>query len=112
MDAGGSTIRLVTEDDAAWIHALAAKAYPAGYYDPADAEAWLRPMLRSPNHLMLRGERAMMVVEIGALPFSRKVKMARFLPVVSAGGGFRELCRMNAVAIAWARKRGAREFRW
>jgi hypothetical protein len=110
-----SYIRRVTEADIPWLHDLCARAYPKGYFNPEDAEKWVRymianAMLDSSTHLVLRGDRSWLVAFVQSLPWNMAQKVARLLPVSSLGSARREIEEMVRIAVDWARKKGAGEF--
>lgn len=104
--------RLITPDDMPWLHELCAKAYPAGYYDPDAADAWVRRLIVSPNYMAMRGERAAMICGNCPFPYAPKVKVADFLLIASFGRAWLELVAMTETCIKWAREIGVKRVIW
>lgn len=109
---GGLSIRRVTEDDTAWLHALGEHCYPDGTYDRDSAEQWIKSLMQSPRHLMLRGERSWIVAWVQSTPFRPKFWTGHFMIVASLGNAGAELRQMNRMVVAWFREKRARRIYW
>lgn len=105
-------IRRVTEADTAWLHALGAHAYPDGTYDRDAAEQWITSLMKSQNHLLLRGDRAWVAAWVQSAPYRPQYKTGHFMVVASFGGATRELREMTDAAVKWAREREASRMYW
>lgn len=103
-------IRRASLDDLPWLMGLAEQAYPPEIYDRDAATAWTRSLLTSPACLFLRGERAAMVAIVKSFPYAPTVKAGYFLPVASLGSSGRELVKMTAMVLDWAKGEGAKDF--
>jgi len=105
-------IRQVTEADTPWLHTLGNHAYPDGTYDKDAAERWVKSIMRSENHLLLRGERAWIVAWVQSAPYRPAFKTGHFLIVASLGNAIKELRAMTALVVEWAKSRGAARMYW
>ncbi len=105
-------IRRVTEADTPWLHTLGKACYPDGTYDADAAEQWVKSIMRSPNHLLLRGDRSWIVAWVQSAPYRPKFKTGHFLIVASLGKAIVELRSMTAIVVEWAKQKGAARMYW
>jgi hypothetical protein len=105
-------IRRVTVEDTAWLHKVGEKCYQDGTYDVETAEEWIKVLMNSPNHLLLRGDRAWIVAWVQSAPYRPSFKTGHFLIVASLGNAIKELRTMTAIVIEWSKEMGASRVYW